>query len=173
MAGREGIPVPGSTSRQAAIHCDTSLPMVDGVQVVEHTADLAMEVEAESLPQLFDRAALGMLALIEQDDPEPATQEPDRAAGAATQQRKLELQDEDLPGLLVLWLREILYLHQVPHLAYRGAELQVVDERRLHARLHLEPDAYAAVRELKGVTYHGLDVARTDGGWRARIIFDV
>jgi SHS2 domain-containing protein len=42
--------------------------MVDGVFVVEHSADLARNVEAASLPQLFDRAGLGMLALIEQDD---------------------------------------------------------------------------------------------------------
>jgi hypothetical protein len=42
--------------------------MVDGVFVVEHRADLAMKVEAASLPQLFDRVGLGMLALIEQDD---------------------------------------------------------------------------------------------------------
>jgi SHS2 domain-containing protein len=147
--------------------------MVDGVFVVEHTADLAMEVEAESLPQLFDRAALGMLALIEQDDLEAKAEKRDRQPGATPQQREIELQAQDLPTLHVRWLREILYLHQVRHLAYRGAEFQVIDGRRLRARLHLAPEAYAAVRELKGMTYHGLEVARSGGGWRARIIFDV
>jgi SHS2 domain-containing protein len=120
--------------------------MVDGVFVVEHTADLAMGVEAESLPQLFNRAALGMLALIERDDLEAKAEKRDRQPWATSQQREIELQAQDLPALLVRWLREILYLHQAHRLAYRGAEFQVIHERRLRARLHLEPDAYAAVR---------------------------
>jgi SHS2 domain-containing protein len=91
--------------------------MVDGVFVVEHTADLAMGVEAESLPQLFNRAALGMLALIERDDLEAKAEKRDRQPWATSQQREIELQAQDLPALLVRWLREILYLHQAHHLA--------------------------------------------------------
>jgi SHS2 domain-containing protein len=91
--------------------------MVDGVFVVEDTADLAMEVAAASLPQLFDRAALGMLALIEQDDLEAKAEKRNRQPGATPEQREIELQAQDLPALLVRWLREILYLHQAHHLA--------------------------------------------------------
>jgi len=27
--------------------------------------------------------------------------------------------------------------------------------------------------QVKAVTYHGLEVARDEGGWRARVIFDI
>ena len=30
-----------------------------------------------------------------------------------------------------------------------------------------------SVREIKGVTYHGLAAARRGGGWYARVVFDV
>jgi SHS2 domain-containing protein len=30
-----------------------------------------------------------------------------------------------------------------------------------------------SVREIKGVTLHGLRVDQVEGGWRARVIFDV
>jgi hypothetical protein len=45
-----------------------SFPAVPGVRALEHTGDLALEVKAASLPQLFERATRGMLALIEQGD---------------------------------------------------------------------------------------------------------
>jgi hypothetical protein len=39
------------------------------VRLIEHTADLAIEVDADTLPDLFDGAATGMIALIEMEDP--------------------------------------------------------------------------------------------------------
>jgi SHS2 domain-containing protein len=33
--------------------------------------------------------------------------------------------------------------------------------------------AAATVREIKGVTYHGLEAAFANGHWHARVIFDV
>jgi SHS2 domain-containing protein len=148
-------------------------PVVPGVRAIEHTADLAIEVEAGSLGQLFDRAARGMLALIERggtgraEGEEPARRSPERV------QHNIELEAEDLAVLLVLWLREILYLYQGHDLAYRGAEVEIIDQRRLRARVRAEAAPGEVERELKGVTYHDLEVAREEGGWRARLIFDV
>lgn len=152
------------------------IPIVPGVRAVEHTADLALEVEASSLPELFDRAARGMLALIERAELHEAPEAPTAGcapAPAATEEQVVELAADGATRLLVLWLRELLFLHQARHLAYRGAEFERFDEQRLRARLRLEPGAFTAVRELKGVTYHGLEVERRGAGWWARVIFDV
>jgi SHS2 domain-containing protein len=150
------------------------------VRVIEHTADLAIEVEADTLPDLFDGAAMGMIALIEMEDPEGPLAVSSRAdlsdgdtkRPAGTVVRELELSAPDLPVLLVHWLRELLYLFQVEHLAYRGVEFQQLTTNSLRALVHAEsPDE--ALREIKGVTYHDLEVSRRDETWHTRLVFDV
>ncbi len=150
-----------------------------GVRAVEHTADVAIAVRADSLAQLFHRAAMGMLALIHGEDepesfldlpPPPPQEEP---GAAPEQERRLSLEADQLSALLLLWLRELLYLYEVHDLVYREAAFERLDDRGLEAHLRLGAPERQAVRELKGVTYHGLEVRREPEGWRATVIFDV
>ncbi|MGH7475485.1 MAG: archease [Longimicrobiales bacterium] len=151
-----------------------------GVRAVEHTADLAIEVEARSLPELFDRAAAGMFALIQgadPEDPEPASRdaaERVRAAAENEEVRDVSLTASDLPSTLVAWLRELLYFHEVDHLAYRRAAFErLTEDGTLHARVYAAAAPSSPVREIKGVTYHQLTASRRAGSWYARVVFDV
>jgi SHS2 domain-containing protein len=144
--------------------------LIPGVRAIEHTADLAMEVEAASLPELFERAAAGMFELIGAGEREPG----DLPAEGGLVTRDLRLDLTDLPSALVAWLRELLYLHQVEQLAYGSAEFgRACDDAVLPVRVHAYAAPPTAVREIKGVTYHQLDVSRRDGLWYARVVFDV
>ena len=150
------------------------------VRVIEHTADLAIEVEADSLLDLFDGAAMGMIALIELEDPggplgvsaRADLSDADSRRSSDEVARELDLSAPDLPSLLVHWLREMLYLFQVEHLAYRGAEFHQLTTNSLRALVHAEPPA-DAIREIKGVTYHALEVSHHDETWHTRLVFDV
>lgn len=149
-----------------------------GVRALEHTADVGLEVEAPDPPALFHRCALGMRALVEGGGaPRPGSQ-----AGLET--RFLELSAPDLPRLLAAWLRELLFLHEVKGFGYRSASFQTLDPPLLRARVEGDAAARVPDREIKGVTYHGLeagpnrereggDGGRKDAPWRARVIFDV
>src|SRR5690606_5148510 len=70
--------------------------------------------------------------------------------------REVAVQAPDLPALLVAWLRELLYLYEAEKLAYRGGEFQKLEPDGLRARIRCEVVDRAA-REIKGVTYHGLE----------------
>mgnify|MGYP002780571679 FL=1 len=153
---------------------DEPVEIAPGVRALDHTADVGIEVRAASPAQLFHRAALGMLALLE--DAEAAAAEPGASAEPAAGEahaRELALDAEDLAMLLVLWLRELLYLYEVERFRYRAAEFARLDERGLQARVRGEPARAAMLGELKAVTYHGLAGERDGGGWYARVIFDV
>lgn len=143
-----------------------------GVREIEHTADLGMEVEAGSLEELFRRAAAGMMALVREDSEADG---PGRGGGdEGAEPRVIELEgDGDTARLLVRWLRELLYLQEVDGFVYGEAEFERLDESGLRASVRGDPDPARQIRELKGVTYHGLEVGRADGGWRARVIFDI
>ena len=140
-----------------------SVELRPGVRALDHTADLGFEVRAESLSELFHRAAAGMMALIW----EGVGLERGRAV------RQIELEAEDVGSLLVLWLRELLYLQQVHGFAYASADFERLSERKLRARVRGGRVREPPVRELKGVTYHDLEVRLEGGEWVARVIFDV
>lgn len=135
---------------------------VPGVTALEHTADVGLEVEAPAPEELFLRAARGMAFLIlEAAPPSPS------------ESRSLSVTAPDRPALLRTWLREILYWHETEGLSFAGASFDRLEEDRLSARVQLGPDPSEPVREIKGVTLHGLAAEARAGGWYARVIFDV
>lgn len=170
-----GRPGTEGGSRHPEEHLTDGLPA--GVQGLDHTADLGISVRADSLAGLLDRAARGMLhlALAEHDAPPAGTAaqgslEPGAGAGDT---RRIELDADDAPALLVAWLREILFLFQVRDFQYRSADFETLTAERLVATLHGTRAPARRATELKGVTYHALELAEVEGAWRATIIFDV
>lgn len=151
----------------------TESQLPPGVREIEHTADLGMEVDAASLEQLFQRAATGMMALVRADDDESLDGPLDEPPAPRSLRIGLDGDEPDVAALLVRWLRELLYLQEVAEFVYGDATFQRLDESGLRASVRPDPNPSRQIRELKGVTYHGLEVERTGDGWRARVIFDI
>jgi SHS2 domain-containing protein len=142
-------------------------------RTIEHTADLAVEVEAPSLEWLFLAGAHGMTGvLLGREDSAPQMVP---AAETGTVWRELALEAPDREALLVDWLRELLYIQVTEDLLFTGAEIEEMGDTRLVARAAFTspPDASDVERELKGVTYHDLVVSQRDDGWFARVVFDL
>ncbi|MCG6957977.1 MAG: archease [Gemmatimonadetes bacterium] len=140
--------------------------ILTGVYFLDHTADVGVEVVAPTLPELFARTAAGMMSLIRGST--PADQ-----GDAAPAEHTLELDADDLPTLLRAWLRALLHRYEVEALALRSVRFEVLTATRLSAVLDLAPDTGPPIREIKGVTLHGLVAERKSGGWIGRVIFDV
>jgi len=139
------------------------------IRPLDHTADVGFELVADTLEALFSGAARGMFALIEgvEEDQEP------QPADMARTSIGIACTGDDLAELLVAWLRELLWLHDDRALVFRDAHFQWLDERALRARVELAVASRSPVREIKGVTYHGLMARRSGSRLHARIIFDV
>ena len=135
-----------------------------GVQLLDHTADVGLELEAPDLGALFVRAAAGAEALVGPP--------PDFEAGLL-ETVAIRLEADDAALLLADWLRELLFLRQVRGRSFRDAHFNELTTTRLSARVRFSAAPAEAMREIKGVTYHGLEAVREGDSWRARIIFDV
>ena len=136
-------------------------------QVFEHTADVGLRVEAESLEQLLVEAARGAFSLVVEN---PDAIEPRQTV-------TIDLEAEDATGLFVDWLRELIYRFETEHLLLSDFQVQLFDDnRRLHAECRGEPadwNRHLPDNELKAVTYHDLRVEQTANGWVAEVIFDI
>jgi len=139
-------------------------------QILEHTADKGLAVEAESLPDLFETAARGLFRLMIDPDRYPPTE-----------QVAIELHAPDLEMLLVKWLNELLYHFEVHHWLFsRYGDIEV---REAEGHWHLTAQAYYRPIEpqqlewdgapVKSVTYHGLRLERDSERWRLRVFVDV
>lgn len=158
----------------------------EGVEELEHTADVGIRVEASSVEQLFHRAAAGTVRLVQGDPGErpgggPDAPENDDGRGPATRSVEIRLPEEGgvdgsaagFERLLTHWLREVLYLLEVERFLYAGATFDRLEPRHLEATVRGNDSAPPGVREIKGVTYHGLAVRRAGDQWTARVVFDL
>ena len=86
------------------------------------------------------------------------------------------MRGEDLERLMVEWLSELLYLHDVENLLFKGFRVESVGEGGLKARVKGEPfqeGIHVIKTGVKAVTYHRIEVRKGNGGWRAQIIIDL
>lgn len=134
----------------------------------DHTADIGMEVRGDTVPELFLHAAQGLYDLL-------------GASPDALEEVEEELEDEialrgaDLEELFVGWLSELLYRFTGEGEVFTELEVEIEGDT-LHARVRggaLSRRDRRGTREIKGVTYHGLDVRDTGHGWEAQVVFDV
>jgi SHS2 domain-containing protein len=132
---------------------------------IEHTADLGIEVEADTPQELFRRAGLALFALMVSLERVETREE-----------REQVVQADGWEELLHDWLSSLL--HQFLQDGFIAASVTIaeLDATRVRARLageKLDYDRHAFETEIKAVTYHQLMVKQEDGRWRARVIFDV
>jgi SHS2 domain-containing protein len=149
-----------------------------GVRALDHTADVGFEAGAATLESLFHRAAHGLMALLRGEDrrndhgTEPE-EDRRRAPYLTGEWHRIALEADDVESLLVAWLRELLWLYEARRFVYGAIRFETLTERSLVGRIGGMAETRVPAREIKGVTYHGLEVARDEGGWHARVILDV
>ena len=128
---------------------------------VEHTADWALRVWAPTLTELFVDAARGMYELAGAK-PSPNL----------TEHRRVELSAEDYESLLVAWLQELLYYTESEGLVFGDFKVELLDPPQLKAEVAGEK-AERLDKVIKAVTYHNLNIRRTNEGYETTIVFDV
>jgi SHS2 domain-containing protein len=134
-------------------------------EVLDHTADIGIIVYGEDLKALFENAGEAFFHLIT-----------DMKRVRRRIRRRIEIGKESLERLMVDWLSELLYLHDVENLLFKEFKVESVGENGLKAIVKGEPfqqGVHVIKTEVKAVTYHQIKVRKENGNWRAQIIFDL
>src|SRR4030043_1900235 len=134
-------------------------------EILDHTADIGIIVYGEDLNSLFQNAGEAFFHLIT-----------DLKKVRLRTERKIEIGGESLERLMVDWLNELLYLHDVENLLFKRFNVESVGEEGLKAKVKgefFQEGVHVIKTGVKAVTYHQLEVRQEKEGWRARIIFDL
>ena len=134
-------------------------------ETFDHTADLGLRVRAADLDTLFAEAAAGLFSVLVED----------LGTVVASQTVDVRVAGDDRAFLLFDWLKELLYRFDAEHLLLCRFAVRVREDG-LAAEAWGEP--YDPARhelghEVKAITYHGLRVEPTAGGWLAEVIVDI
>lgn len=132
-------------------------------EVIEHTADVGIKAYGKTLAKAFENAALGMFKIIS-----------DSKINEIGEYR-IKLSSESIEQLLVDFLSELIYTHQVQNLVFNRCKVEI-DEKNCF----LVASAYGEkfdrkkheIMEIKAVTYHMLEVKKNDI-YNVQVLFDI
>ena len=139
----------------------------------DHTADLGLRAESDTLEMLFADAGLGLTAMF--------VEHPDRIASVC--EFEIQVVAPNLEYLFFDWLSELLFRFESDRqLAAEFREIRVQDNREQGGSLELtatvvgdefRPSVHLYGHEVKAITYHNLSIEQIDGRWIAEVIVDI
>ena len=136
-----------------------------GFELRDHTADIAVYAWADSVEGLFRAAAEGLYATIG----ELQTEE-------TGERERIRVEASDPESLLHDFLDELLYRFEMRGQRLADFRFRRLDRGVLEADVAVNRvDARASVldREVKAVTYHDLNIVKSDGGYEVTLILDI
>ena len=134
-------------------------------EILDHTADIGLIVYGENLKALFENAGEAFFRLLT-----------DVRRVRYRVEKRIDIGGESLDRLMVDWLSELLYLHDVENLLFRRFKVESAGEGGLRAVAKGEPfqeGVHVINTEVKAVTYHRIEVRQENGHWRAQVILDL
>ena len=139
----------------------------------DHTADVAVEAEAETLSGVFAAVADGLTAAMCDAIPGPSTED---------ETVTFTVEAESREALLFDYLDQLIYERDVREVLPVDNEATVSvdddaeddgDRWRVDGRARGVPLDRVDAREVKAVTYSEMRLDEVDGGWEAYVVFDV
>lgn len=129
-------------------------------EILEHKADLKIRAFGETKEELFQNALFGMTE----------SQKAEILIGKA--KKEIKIKSLDLETLLVDFLSEVLYLTQVNREIYNDIKFTKFTDTGLEGEL-MGQKVERFGEDIKGVTYHDLDIRQKNGFWQAIVLFDI
>lgn len=134
-------------------------------EILDHTADACLRIYGKSFDELFENAARAMMELIT-----------DREKINPSQEIEIEVHGENIEELLVHWLQEILFLHEVKKMVFKDFRLNLISETHAKGKAigeKIDIDKHELSFDIKAVTYHNLKIEPINDKLKVDIVFDV
>jgi SHS2 domain-containing protein len=136
-----------------------------GFEYFEVTADVGIRAWGPTRAEAFAQAAVGVFGLLVT-----------LADVAPRETREARAQADSPEALLVSWLNECLYVHEIEGFVACRVEMTVVDDTLAHGVLHgeeLDPARHRTGTIVKAATAHHVKVERIASGHEVNVIVDV
>jgi len=131
-------------------------------QILGTTADVKLKIEAESLEELFESAALGMMKILKPE-----------IKGDEVTRKKIEIKSPNINSLLIDFLNEILYRIEVNKEIYKDFKVEIKDNKELTCQAKALPFQKLGL-EIKAATYSDFKIEKDKKGkYKSEVVFDI
>ncbi len=134
-------------------------------ELFDHTADIGVHIFGRTLEEIYANGAYALFDLMTNLE----------RVGEKIR-LPIQAQGKDPEELLVRWLSELLFLFESKGFLMKNVTFSQSDQGLIQAEgrgEYFDPSRHERKMEIKAVTYHQVQVRKTDGIWKARVIFDV
>ncbi len=137
--------------------------------IIDHTADIGLDIKTGSVEELFETAAEGMFHILTDLD----RIDPDKEI-------EITLTADSYENLLIYWLQELLYHFSVYHTLFSNFSVSITKEEDNSYNISagcagesIDLTKHEIKCEIKTATYHQLSVKQVSAEWQGRVIFDI
>ena len=134
-------------------------------KLIDHTADICVRVFGNSLEEIFVGSSKAMMEII--TDVEKVN---------PSKEILIKAQGENYEELLVKWLQEILYVHEVKKMVFKDFEIKIENGTKAVGKAYgekIDVDRHEFYSNIKAVTYHNLKIISSKDKYRVDIVFDI
>lgn len=134
-------------------------------KIIDHTADICVRVFGSSLEEIFIGSAKAMMEVIT-----------DVKKVNPSKEIPITVRGDNYEELLVKWLQEILYVHEVKKMVFNDFEIKIENATRAVGKAYGEKiaiDRHEFYSIIKAVTYHNLKIISSKDKYRVDIVFDI
>jgi SHS2 domain-containing protein len=138
---------------------------MDGYEYFEVEADAGIRAWGGDRARAFAEAARGVFALIV-----------DPAGVEDRERREVRAQAASAEPLLVNWINECLYVHEIEGFAVRAVDVTVCQDTLVHGFLRgeaFDPGRHRAGTIVKAATFHRVSVKELDGRVEVSLVVDI
>lgn len=134
------------------------------IEYLPHTADIRMRIKATSLKELFLLGLLGMGNILKNGFCEGQL--------PFDQKFTINLSAQDMTGLLIDFLSEVLSISYTEKMIFCKAEFLVLEKNTANIEIY---GRHVGIldEEIKAVTYHEAEVRKSKGYWETIVVFDI
>lgn len=134
-------------------------------EVFEHKADIGLHIYGHSLEGLLENTGVAIFETMA-----------DLSKVNVVDAIEVSAQGETVEELFMAWLRELLYIFHGDRYLLKEFEVTELSEGSVKGIVkgeRIDSERHVMHGEVKGATYHKLEVREVDGKWEARVILDV
>ena len=134
-------------------------------EVFEHVSDIGLRIYGSSFKELLENAGLALF-----------DQMADLSRVSSVDTFEVSAQGDTVEELFMAWLRELLYIFHGEGYLLKEFVVKEVSKKMVRGTAKgekIDPDRHLIHGEVKGATYHRLEVKEIGGKWQAKVILDV
>lgn len=134
-------------------------------EMIDHTADIGIKVFGKDISEVFANAGYAMFDILT----EPKNVQKKESFN-------IQVSANNIEQLLVRWLDELLYRYETERVVFSEFVINKISDTSIDSTVYgekIDRSRHEIKTEIKNVTYHQLQIRKTNGGWEAQVIFDV